>query len=123
MSIRPIACGSAAIAAIMLFASAVPAQQASRGTEVSAAGITLHAVDVELPASDRMFPGGTTADAINANCLACHSAGMVLAQPPLGKAAWQAEVEKMRHTFHAPVAAEDVPAIVAYLVSIKGAKE
>lgn len=123
MSIRPIAYGVAAIAAVALFAGAAPAQQAPRPTEASAAGITLRSVNVEFPMSDRMFPGGAAADAINNNCLACHSAGMVLTQPPLSKAAWQAEVEKMRHTYHAPIAAEDVPAIVAYLVSTKGAKE
>ena len=48
----------------------------------------LKSVSVELPTSDITFPGGAAADAINANCLACHSAGMVLTQPNLAKAAW-----------------------------------
>jgi hypothetical protein len=33
---------------------------------------------------------------VNGNCLACHSAGMVLTQPALSAAQWRAEVEKMR---------------------------
>ena len=61
-------------------------------------------------------------DAINNNCLACHSAGMVLHQPALSPATWQAEVEKMRSQYKAPVDPSDVPAIVAYLTAHKGAK-
>jgi hypothetical protein len=66
-----------------------------------------------------MFPGDTMADAINNNCLACHSAGMVLTQPALPRAEWQSEVEKMRSTYKAPVEESDVPAIVDYLVALK----
>lgn len=83
--------------------------------------ITLKSVNVELPDSDRMFPG-PGADAINNNCLACHSAGMVLNQPDLPRAAWQAEVDKMIHSYKAPVAEADVAAIVDYLARAKGAK-
>ena len=79
-------------------------------------------VSVDLPVGDRMFPGDTAADAINNNCLSCHSAGMVLNQPALPAAAWQAEVAKMINTYQAPVAPEDVAAIVDYLVRTKGAK-
>ena len=79
-------------------------------------------VTVDLPAGDRMFPGDTAADAINNNCLSCHSAGMVLNQPYLSRAEWQAEVEKMRNTYKAPVADEDVPAIVDYLAKRSAAR-
>jgi hypothetical protein len=98
------------------------AQPSKTPSTVTAAGITLHSVRVELPRSDRMFPGGADAEAINSTCLACHSAGMVLNQPNLTRAGWQAEVEKMRAQYKAPVDAADVPAIVAYLASHKGAK-
>ena len=54
-------------------------------------------VTVDLPAGDRVFPGGAAAEAINNNCLACHSADMVLNQPALPNAQWDAEVIKM-HT-------------------------
>jgi|APAra7269097559_1048567.scaffolds.fasta_scaffold08228_2 hypothetical protein len=77
-------------------------------------------VHVTLPESDRSFPGAG-ADAINNNCLACHSAGMVLNQPAMTQAAWQAEVNKMISAYKAPVAPTDVPAIVDYLVKTKGA--
>ena len=82
--------------------------------------LVLKSVSVELPDPGRMFPD-PGADAINNNCLACHSAGMVLNQPALPKATWQAEVNKMINVFKAPVAKEDVAAIVDYLARTKGA--
>ena len=82
----------------------------------------LKAVKIDLPDSDRMFPDGPGSDAINNNCLACHSAGMVLNQPALSKQAWAAEVTKMINTYKAPVASEDVGPIVEYLTGLKGAK-
>jgi hypothetical protein len=80
----------------------------------------LKSLQLDLPDSDRSFPAGPGADAINGNCLACHSAGMVLNQPALPKAAWAAEVDKMINSYEAPIAAGDVPAIVDYLARIKG---
>jgi mono/diheme cytochrome c family protein len=86
----------------------------------AAAPLQLKSVILDLPQSDRTFTG-QGADAVNNNCLACHSAGMVLNQPPLAKAAWQAEVNKMIQIYKAPVAAADVTAIVDYLARTKGA--
>jgi hypothetical protein len=88
-------------------------------TKVSAAGVTLQSVRVDIPDRGMTFPGSGS-DAINNNCLVCHSAGMVLTQPALSKAAWQAEVDKMIHVYKAPVPSEDVAAIVDYLARMKG---
>ena len=82
----------------------------------------IKSVTVELPSGDSPFPGGAKADAINNNCLACHSADMVLNQPALSKQAWAAEVAKMINAYKAPVASEDVGPIVEYLAGLKGAK-
>jgi hypothetical protein len=46
----------------------------------------------------------------------------VLNQPALSKESWTAEVNKMIHAYKAPVAPEDVGAIVEYLAGLKGAK-
>jgi hypothetical protein len=81
----------------------------------------LKSVKIDLPDSDRMFPDGPGSDAINNNCLACHSAGMVLNQPALSKQAWAAEVNKMINNYKAPVAPEDVGPIVEYLTGLKDA--
>ena len=83
--------------------------------------LTLQSVKVDLPQSGRMFPAGPGSEAINTNCLGCHSADMVLNQPALPRAAWQAEVGKMINVYKAPVPAADVGAIVDYLASTKGA--
>jgi hypothetical protein len=82
--------------------------------------LSLKSVSVDLPASDRMFTG-PGAEAANNNCLACHSAGMVLNQPALSKTQWEAEVNKMRTAYKAPIDSKDVGPIVDYLVSIRGA--
>jgi hypothetical protein len=88
---------------------------------LGATGFELKSVKIELPDSDKMFEGSGS-DAINNNCLACHSAGMVLNQPALSKQAWTAEVNKMINNYKAPVAPEDVGAIVDYLTRVKGAR-
>jgi len=93
---------------------AVPAAWTVR----AATPFELKSVSVDLPDSDRMFPGGSQADAINNNCLACHSAGMVLNQPALSKDAWTAVVNKMIKTYKAPVVPEDVGPIIDYLAKL-----
>jgi cytochrome c553 len=86
---------------------------------VTGGGVTLHSVDVSFPDSDNTFPGGAGANAINNDCLICHSAGMVLDQANLSRAGWQGIVDQMHNDFKAPFAAEDGPAIVDYLVNLK----
>ena len=44
----------------------------------------------------------------------------MLNQPALPKAEWEAEVDKMRTAYKAPIDAKDVDAILGYLVSTKG---
>jgi hypothetical protein len=83
---------------------------------------TLKSASIDLPQGNFQFPPGPGSDAITNNCLACHSAGMVLNQSPLPKATWEAEVHKMINIYKAPVTPEDVPAIVAYLDATKGTK-
>jgi mono/diheme cytochrome c family protein len=103
-------------AAILLGVASMPAvaRAASRSE--------LKPVKIDLPDSDKMFPAGPGSDAINNNCLACHSADMVLNQPALSKPAWAAEVNKMINNYKAPVAPEDVGPIVEYLTALKGTK-
>ncbi len=106
--------------AVVAATTAPPAPEAKAPQQVAAAGITLRSVEVTLPSSDRLFPGGAPAEAINNNCVACHSAGMVLNQPSLSRADWQGEVNKMRNVYKAPVEDADAAAIVDYLAKTKG---
>jgi hypothetical protein len=139
LSIGTIAYGAVVVAGVTLFAIGTPDQherpaapaapasatetgQAAAASSVAASGTTLHSVSVDLPNSERTFSGGAEADAINNNCLSCHSAGMVLTQPGESRSVWQGEVDKMRNFYKAPVAAADVPAIVDYLADLADRK-
>lgn len=84
-----------------------------------AAPFALKSESVNLPDSDKMFPG-PGADALNNNCLSCHSADMVMNQPALSKDTWAAEVHKMITAYNAPIDPGDVDAIVSYLARVKG---
>jgi len=136
LSLTAIAFGAVVVTCAVLFSIGTPDERAKRmavaaptpAAETSQAapvlsiaaggGTTLRSVSVEFPTGNRTFPGGVEADAINNNCLACHSSGMVLNQPALTRGAWQGVVEKMRETYKAPIAAPDVPAIVHYLTEV-----
>jgi hypothetical protein len=103
--------------ASLVLSAAWPAA-AAEPTIVTGAGMTLYSISAHFPDPGRFFPGGDRADVVNNNCLLCHSADMVLTQPKLSSAEWQAEVDKMRNTYKAPIAASDVPAIVDYLTDL-----
>jgi hypothetical protein len=103
-------------AAVLLGAASMPL------VARAATPFQLKPVKIDLPDSDKMSPDGPGSDAINNNCLACHSADMVLNQPALSIQAWTAEVDKMINNYKAPVAPEDVGPIVDYLARLKGAK-
>jgi mono/diheme cytochrome c family protein len=77
-------------------------------------------VSVDLPSSQISFPAGNGSVIANAYCLICHSAGMVLRQPPLTQDEWTVEINKMRNSFGAPLPADQVQALARYLSSING---
>jgi len=76
--------------------------------------LVLKTVNVVLPTSDRMFPDGPGSDVVNSYCLVCHSAGMVLSQPAMTRSAWEAEVQKMRNAYKAPIPEEQIQTITSY---------
>jgi len=78
---------------------------------------------VEFPISHTAFPPGNGADIANGQCLICHSAGMVLRQPPLTVDEWTGEINKMRNSFGAPLPADQVAALARYLHSINGRQD
>ena len=85
---------------------------------VGATSIKLKSTKVEYPTSDVMFPGNG-ADAINNNCLACHSADHVLYQPLLSRETWTEVVHKMVTAYKAPISPDDEKQIVDYLARTK----
>jgi mono/diheme cytochrome c family protein len=72
-------------------------------------------VSVELPVSQTPFPAGEGSVIANAQCLICHSAGMVLRQPARTQIQWKETINKMRSSYGAPLPAEQVDALAAYL--------
>lgn len=84
---------------------------------LGAAAPVFKSVQLEFPPDAASFPDGPNVKVVNQNCLACHSADMVLDQPLLPRAAWAAEVAKMRATYKAPLKDEDIPLIVDYLAA------
>jgi mono/diheme cytochrome c family protein len=72
-------------------------------------------VSVELPTSQTPFPAGEGAVIANSQCLICHSAGMVLRQPARTQEQWKETINKMRSAYGAPLPAEQVDALAAYL--------
>ena len=77
-------------------------------------------VRVALPENDEPFPPGIGADIAGSQCLICHSAGMVLTQPPLKKDEWRAEIMKMRSAYGAPIPDDQVVVLSEYLKNING---
>jgi mono/diheme cytochrome c family protein len=77
-------------------------------------------VRVELPAGDETFPPGDGAAVASSQCLICHSAGMVLQQPPLTKDQWRAEIVKMRSAYGAPIPEDQDDELSEYLKTING---
>ena len=84
--------------------------------------LVLKTINVVLPTSDRIFPDGPGSDVVNSYCLVCHSAAMALAQPAMTRSAWEAEVQKMRTAYKAPIPEEQIQTIASYLAGLKNAK-
>lgn len=96
--------------------------KAAGGATVAANGFALTSTAVDLPDDAATYPPGPHADLVNQRCLSCHSASMGLTQPRLTAEQWTATVEKMRDTYHAPIAPADLPAIVSYFTALQGSK-
>lgn len=92
-----------ALAALALVAAAPPTKRLS----------------VNLPDAEGLLPEryGVSAEAANANCLACHSAAMITAQPRLSRVQWGETITKMRTVYAAPIDPADDKAILDWLVA------
>ncbi|WP_156256010.1 cytochrome c [Sandarakinorhabdus oryzae] len=91
------------LAALILVAAAPPTKRLS----------------VTLPDGEGLLPEryGVSADAANSNCLACHSAAMITAQPRLTRVQWGETIAKMRNVYGAPIDPADDKAILDWLVA------
>lgn len=97
------------------------AEQSKRQAEL-VPPVRFTAVNVTLPSGSAMFPPGEGSEIANANCVMCHSTGMVLRQPALTVDEWKTEIMKMRGAFGAPIPADQVDELARYLGVINGRK-
>ena len=108
----------------LIIASAVPPAAAVATvapTSVTAAGFTLTSTVVDLPSSERTFPAGPGMDVTQQSCTACPLRwnGDEPAQSAQGDPGTP-RFTRCCATYKAPFDPADIPAIVAYLASIKG---
>lgn len=75
---------------------------------------------LRLPAETVEMPAGPGREKVTSACAVCHTPRYVLDQPLFSRTTWEAEVDKMRKVYGAPVADEDARSIVDYLVAVRG---
>ncbi|MBE0498279.1 MAG: sulfite:cytochrome C oxidoreductase subunit B [Campylobacterales bacterium] len=71
--------------------------------------------DIEIPYISYDIKMGEHFDAVQTNCLTCHSFGYVTNQGPQSKEQWRKKVEKMVVHFKAPITDADSADITEYL--------
>ena len=101
---------------------------ASRATDVASAQPSTGAAagasqvhSIELPRFQSNLPEAPGREAFAAACLSCHSTTYITMQPPLSATKWEESVVKMTKVYAAPIAAEQIPQIVQYLMATKEA--
>jgi len=105
-TLLPVIAGALAVASL---GSGVPAVAGSKSIELPPDGAVL---------KPSALPGYAKAQS---NCTACHSAEYMQYQPATApRAYWEAMAKRMKVVFKAPLADEDIPVIVDYLVKTYG---
>ena len=102
-----------------LLASAVVVGESMLSAQTTQGASSVHSIPYPQVAPPNL-PDGPGIDAFKANCVICHTYRYVTTQPKFSKKVWTAEVDKMRKTYGAPIPEDQVPAIVDYLVAIRG---
>lgn len=98
-----------------MFAAVALCGCSKRASIKTPSGIVLRSQSVSLPAHGREFAGGPEAGMANTYCLMCHSGGMVMTQPQLTLAQWQAELHKMISTYGCPLPVANIDQLAQFL--------
>ena len=88
----------------------------------AAPAMTGEVATIDLPPGDDVLPDRPNAEAVDRNCLSCHSSETILNQPALSRDIWAAEIDKMRTAFGAQISPDSDDAILAYLTTINGGR-
>ena len=78
--------------------------------------------EIKLPEFEPNWPEAPGREIVEVNCAVCHSSRYLTMQPAFPRKVWEAEVDKMRKTFGAPIPEENVKKIVDYLMAVRGVK-
>jgi len=70
---------------------------------------------IEVPYISYEIKMGKGFDAVQANCLMCHSFGYIINQGPQSRLFWEKKIEKMIVHFKAPIQKEDAKVVADYL--------
>jgi hypothetical protein len=111
---------SGAIAAGLVLGPALSPAALAKGKPKAAQPAAGETVRIELPPGDDLLPDRRNAEAVDRNCLTCHSAETILNQPALSRDVWKAEIDKMRTVFGAHIDPGADDDILAYLTTING---
>ncbi|HUS36316.1 MAG TPA: cytochrome c [Verrucomicrobiae bacterium] len=76
-----------------------------------------------LPEERIVVPPGPGSELVSTQCITCHSPDYMAIQPSLNRATWTATVTKMKDKYGAPIPAEQVEAVVNYLVKTYGTEK
>lgn len=71
--------------------------------------------DLEVPYISYEIKMGKGFNAVNANCLMCHSFGYIINQGPQSRDFWKKKIDKMITHFKAPMTQEDKKTVLDYL--------
>ncbi len=74
----------------------------------------------KLPDEKPAFKTAPGVEFAQANCIMCHSHEYITTQPPLSRDQWKASVTKMLQKYGAPIAPENVDALLDYLAKSYG---
>lgn len=113
--------GLAACIVVALLLAPVSAV-AKKGKGKAAPAMAGQTAMIELPPGDEVLPDRANAEAVDRNCLSCHSTETILNQPALSRDIWKGEIDKMRTDFGARISSDADEAILAYLTSINGVR-
>src|SRR6185437_7594058 len=80
-----------------------PAAFAKGKHKAAAQPATGETMRIELPPGDDVLPDRRHAEAVDRNCLSCHSTETILNQPALSRDVWEAEIDKMRTAYGAQI--------------------
>jgi cytochrome c5 len=91
-----------------------------RAVAADAPAVPPGTVTIDLPMLPAALPDAPGKETVAATCVMCHTTRYITMQPRFTRAAWQANVDKMRKAFGAPMSDAQAAEAVNYLVAVRG---